>query len=99
MKPSAYLYNIGRGAIVDEAALIACLQERRIAGAGLDVFVEEPLPPDSPFWDLPNVLLTPHVAANGPADWVTIVSLFAGNLQRYRANQELMNIVDFDLGY
>jgi phosphoglycerate dehydrogenase-like enzyme len=99
MKPTAYLYNIGRGAVVDEAALIAALQAQRLAGAALDVFVEEPLPADSPLWDLPNVILTPHVAANGPSDWITVASLFADNLRRYRAGQPLLNVVDFDLGY
>jgi phosphoglycerate dehydrogenase-like enzyme len=99
MKPTAYLYNIGRGAVVDEAALIAALQGKRLAGAALDVFVEEPLPADSLLWDLPNVILTPHVAANGPSDWITVASLFTDNLRRYRAGQPLQNVVDFDLGY
>jgi phosphoglycerate dehydrogenase-like enzyme len=84
---------------VDEAALIVALQAGRFAGAALDVFVEEPLPADSPLWSLPNVILTPHVAANGPSDWTTVVSLFADNLRRYRAGQPLQNIVDFALGY
>jgi D-2-hydroxyacid dehydrogenase (NADP+) len=61
MKPSAYYINAGRGQTVDEAALVAVLRERRIAGAGLDVFETEPLPPDSPFWTLPNVFITPHI--------------------------------------
>jgi phosphoglycerate dehydrogenase-like enzyme len=99
LKPTAYLYNIGRGAVVDETALIAALQARRFAGAALDVFVEEPLPADSPLWDLPNVLITPHVGANGPADWIAVANLFADNLRRYRAGQPLRNVVDFDLGY
>ncbi len=99
LRPTAYLYNVGRGAVVDEAALIVALQAGRFAGAALDVFVEEPLPADSPLWSLPNVILTPHVAANGPSDWTTVVSLFADNLRRYRAGQPLQNIVDFALGY
>ncbi len=61
MKPSAYYISAGRGQTVDEAALIAALRERRIAGAAFDVFQTEPLPPDSPFWSLPNVFITPHV--------------------------------------
>ena len=61
MKPTAYYINAGRGQTVDEAALLAALRERRIAGAGLDVFGDEPLPPESPFWALPNVFITPHV--------------------------------------
>jgi phosphoglycerate dehydrogenase-like enzyme len=60
MKPGAYFINVGRGQTVDEGALITCLRERRIAGAGLDVFETEPLPPNSPFWELPNVFITPH---------------------------------------
>lgn len=99
MKPTAYLYNIGRGAVIDEPALIRCLQEGRIAGAALDVFVEEPLPPHSPLWTLPNVLITPHVGANGPRDWEDAASLFARNLERYRSGQPLLNVVDLDLGY
>ena len=61
MKPAAYYISAGRGQTVDEPALIAALRERRIAGAGLDVFQTEPLPADSPFWDLPNVFITPHL--------------------------------------
>jgi phosphoglycerate dehydrogenase-like enzyme len=61
LRPSAFFVNIGRGETVDERALIDVLRQRRIAGAGLDVFATEPLPVDSPFWDLPNVFLTPHI--------------------------------------
>ena len=61
MKPTAYYISAGRGQTVDEAALLAVLRERRIAGAALEVFQTEPLPPDSPFWDLPNVFITPHI--------------------------------------
>jgi phosphoglycerate dehydrogenase-like enzyme len=99
MRSTAYLYNIGRGAVLDEAALIRCLQAGQIAGAALDVFTEEPLPPDSPLWRLPTVLLTPHVGANGPRDWTDAASLFVDNLGRYRAGRDLINRVDFQHGY
>jgi phosphoglycerate dehydrogenase-like enzyme len=62
MKPTAFLINVARGGIVDEAALVEALRAGRIAGAGLDVFVEEPLPPGHPLWSMPNVLITPHMA-------------------------------------
>src|SRR5262249_262213 len=69
MQPDAYLINVGRGALVDEAALIPALQMRRIAGAGLDVFAEEPLPETSPLWSLDNVLITPHTAGVTESLW------------------------------
>ncbi|MDB5075356.1 MAG: D-isomer specific 2-hydroxyacid dehydrogenase NAD-binding protein, partial [Chloroflexi bacterium] len=98
-KPTAYLYNIGRGVVLDEAALIRCLETGRLAGAGLDVFEEEPLPPHSPLWRLPNVLITPHVGANGPADWADAAEIFAENLERFRKGQQLVNQIDFQRGY
>jgi phosphoglycerate dehydrogenase-like enzyme len=66
MKPSAYLINIARGAVVDEQALVAALEQNQIAGAVLDVFEQEPLPPDHPFWSLDNVILTPHISGRSP---------------------------------
>lgn len=99
MKPTAYLYNIGRGAVVDEPALVRRLEAGQLAGAGLDVFVEEPLPPESPLWRLPNVLVTPHAGADGPQDWADTASLFADNLRRYRAGHDLINVVDLEHGY
>jgi phosphoglycerate dehydrogenase-like enzyme len=99
MKPTAYLYNIGRGAVVDEPALIHCLEDAKIAGAGLDVFTEEPLPPASPLWRLPNVIITPHHGASSPGEYVDAAQLFARNLRRYRAGEELVNVVDFERGY
>lgn len=80
MQASAYLINIARGAIVDEAALLMALKEGWIAGAGLDTFSTEPLPADSPFWSLPNVLVTPHCSASSPQTIPRIVDLFLDNL-------------------
>lgn len=99
MKPTAYLVNIARGPIVDEAALVRALQEGWIAGAGLDVFEQEPLPPDSPLWELDNVLLSPHVAGFSPRYDERAAALFAQNLARYLAGEPLLNLVDKARGY
>ena len=94
MKPECIFVNVGRGGVVDEAALTEALEERSIAGAALDVFQEEPLPPDSPLWDLPNVLVSPHTAALSEAENRRIVELFQENLSLYLDGKELMNRVD-----
>ncbi len=99
MKPTAYLVNIARGAVVDEAALIRALQEGWIAGAGLDVFEQEPLPPDSPLWKMENVILTPHVAGFTPHYEKRAIEIFIENLRRYLDNRPLLNVVDKTLGY
>lgn len=99
MKPNAYLVNVSRGGIVDEPALIKALQEGWIAGAGLDVFEKEPLPPDSPLYDLDNVILSPHVAGFSPHYDERASDLFAENLRRYLAGEELLNLVDKGAGY
>ena len=99
MKPSAYLVNISRGGTVDEAALIRALQKGWIAGAGLDVFEEEPLPSDSPFYDLENVILSPHVAGFTLRYDERASDLFAENLRRYLAGVPLLNLVDKAKGY
>jgi phosphoglycerate dehydrogenase-like enzyme len=99
MRPTAYLINIARGAIVDESALLTALQEGWIAGAGLDTFETEPLPPESPFWSLPNVFVTPHCSALTPQLRQRIVALFLDNLTRYRQGQPLRNVVDKTAGY
>lgn len=91
MKPTAYLVNVARGEIVDEAALIAALREGRLAGAGLDVNEVEPLPPDSPLWDMPNVLLSPHVAGGGSTGYFMHKKLFEQNLARLKAGEPLIN--------
>jgi phosphoglycerate dehydrogenase-like enzyme len=99
MRPTAYLVNIARGKVVDEAALVRALREGWIAGAGLDVFETEPLPPDNPLWDMPNVLLTPHVAGAHERYHERATALFAENLRRYMAGQPLINMVDRARGY
>lgn len=99
MKPSAILVNIARGRLVDESALIRALETGRIAGAGLDAFTEEPLPSDSPFWRLPNVLVSPHTAAFAGDYWAPVVDLFLDNLARFKRGETLVNVVDKTLGY
>lgn len=99
MQSSAYLINIARGAVVDEAALLVALKEGWIAGAGLDTFSTEPLPSDSPFWLLPNVFVTPHCSAATNQTIQGIVDLFLDNLTRYRQGQPLKNVVDKQTGY
>jgi phosphoglycerate dehydrogenase-like enzyme len=99
MKPSAYLINIARGAIIDEPALIAALREGRIAGAALDTFEQEPLPPDSPLWSLPNVTITPHITAGSPRMRERQIGLFLENLRRLRGGEPLLNVVDKAAGY
>jgi len=99
MKPSAYLVNVARGSVVDEPSLIDALRRGVIAGAGLDVFVEEPLPKTSPLWGMPNVIVTPHLAGVTPRYFDRGLELFMGNLERYRAGHPLVNLVDPALGY
>ena len=99
MKPTAYLVNVGRGPTVDEAALVQALQKGQIGGAGLDVFEEEPLPPDSPLWRLENVILSPHVSAFSTRYDDRATALFAANLERYLAGRPLYNLYQRELGY
>ena len=99
MKESAYIINIARGGIIRESAMIKALREGWIAGAGLDVFEEEPLPADSPLWDMKNVVLTPHVAGASPKYLDRLTDIFVDNLVRYQAGESLVNVVDKKLGY
>jgi phosphoglycerate dehydrogenase-like enzyme len=99
MKPSAYLYNVGRGAVVDTAALVAALRSRRIAGAGLDVTDPEPLPADSPLWEMDDVVITSHTAGASPTYWDRGTDLVIDNLRRWRAGEPLRNEVDPGAGY
>jgi phosphoglycerate dehydrogenase-like enzyme len=99
MKPEAVLINVGRGPLVDEAALIAALREKRIGGAALDVFNQEPLPAGHPYFALDNLLLSPHSADHTP-DWQQrAMQLFLANFERYRKGQPLQNVVDKRRGY
>ena len=99
MRSSAFLVNVSRGAVVDEAVLVQALQEGWIAGAGLDVFEQEPLPADSPLWNLENALLSPHVAGFTPHYDERAVTLFAQNLARNAAGEPLLNAIDKKRGY
>jgi phosphoglycerate dehydrogenase-like enzyme len=99
MKPSSYIVNIGRGGTIQEDALIRALREGWIAGAGLDVFETEPLPEDSPLWDLDNVIITPHYSGRTPRYHERAMAIFLDNLHRYVGGQEMRNVVDKELGY
>lgn len=99
MKSSSYLINVGRGAQVDETALAEALRNRRIAGAALDVFEREPLPADSPLWNLDNLLITPHTAGLTEKLWRRHYELFSVNLQRYLGKEPLHHVVDKRRGY
>jgi glyoxylate/hydroxypyruvate reductase A len=97
MKSTAWLINIARGAVVDEGALMEALEQRRIAGAVLDVFDREPLPPSHPLWKMDNVVVTPHISGPSTADALTPV--FNDNLARYLARRPLRHVVDRRRGY
>lgn len=99
MKPGACLINVGRGAQVDEAALVEALRTGRIAGAALDVFEREPLPADSPLWSAENLLITPHTAGLTDKLWHRHYELFSDNLRRYVAREPLRFVVDKQKGY
>jgi phosphoglycerate dehydrogenase-like enzyme len=99
MKPTAFLINVGRGRIIEESALIKALKKGWIAGAGLDVFEEEPLPSESPLWQMENVIISPHISGMTPAYDERAVDIFITNLQRYLAGERLLNLVDRERGY
>jgi phosphoglycerate dehydrogenase-like enzyme len=99
MKPSAYLINVGRGASVDEAALARALAERRIAGAAVDVFAQEPPPAGNPLYAVEDVIVSPHVSGFLPSYDDRCADLFAENLRRYLAGEPLLNLVDRARGY
>lgn len=99
MKKTAVLINVARGAVIDEAALITALSSKKIAGAALDVFKEEPLPSTSPFWNLDNVIITPHISGNTVKMHEKAAALFAENLQRYLENKPLLNRLNRKRGY
>jgi phosphoglycerate dehydrogenase-like enzyme len=99
MRPSAFLYNVSRGPVIDESALLAALRAGKLAGAGLDVFEEEPLPATSPLWALENVILTPHVAGATPRYYERAAALFADNLERFLSGGGLVNRFESGRGY
>lgn len=99
MKPGAFLVDLSRGGIVDHGALVEALNEKQIAGALLDVYPVEPLPENSPLWEMPNVLLTPHIAGASGQYFERAADLFAENLQRYLAGQPLLNLYQPRRGY
>jgi phosphoglycerate dehydrogenase-like enzyme len=99
MKPTAYLINIGRGRLIDEDALIGTLARGEIAGAGLDVFATEPLPADSGLWNLPNVIVTPHISGAMADYHLRATAIFRDNLKRFLAGKKLINVVDKQRGY
>lgn len=98
-KPSARLINVGRGELVVQQDLVEALQAGRIAGAALDVFEAEPLPESSPLWQMPNVLVSPHMSGDTVGWTEELVALFAQNLRRYRRGEALHNVVDKQRGY
>ena len=99
MKPTARFFNLGRGALVDEPAMIEALERGVIAGAGLDVFAEEPLPAASPLWGMDNVLVSPHMSGDFHGHKAAMARVFIENFRRYRAGEPLLNIVDKRLGF
>src|SRR5436305_1371634 len=99
MKPDAFLLNVGRGPLIDEAALVEVLRQHKIGGAALDVFDQEPLPPDSPLWDLEDLLITPHTGGISENMWERHYALFSDNLHRYLSGQPLLGLVDKRSGY
>ncbi len=99
MKPTSFYVNVGRGKLVDEAAMVRALQQKQIAGAGLDVFETEPLPKESPLWAMQNVFITPHVSGDIIDNRERAVRFFVENLKRYMAGQPLKNVIDPDKGY
>ena len=99
MRSSAFLLNIARGEVIDETALVRALRSGALAGAALDVFNQEPLPADHPFWGLENLVLTPHVSGYTPRYFDKMLEIFEDNLARFVAKQPLRNLVDKQLGY
>jgi phosphoglycerate dehydrogenase-like enzyme len=98
LKPGAWLINIARGPLVDEGALLAAL-DGDLGGAALDVFDQEPLPPDHPLWTKPNVVLTPHISASSDRMRERAAAIFLDNVERFRSGRRLRNLVDLKAGY
>ena len=99
MKPGAGLVNVSRGDLIDEEALERTLRSGKIGSAMLDVFSQEPLPPEHPFWSIPNLIITPHTSGISARIMDDVIAFFAENIKRYIAGQELYNVVDIERGY
>lgn len=99
LKPGAYLVDISRGGVLDHAALLECLKSGKLAGAALDVFPEEPLPATNPLWQMPNVIVTPHISGSSPHYEERALDLFSENLHRYLGGLPLYNLFDRQRGY
>ena len=99
MRPGALLIDVSRGGVVDQEALIDALEKGQLAGAALDVFAEDPLSADSPLWEMPKVVISPHVAGLSPHYVERAFTLFKENLRRYIAGEELLNKIDLERGY
>jgi phosphoglycerate dehydrogenase-like enzyme len=99
MKRGAIVVNIARGQMVDEEALAAALVDGRVGGAALDVFTSEPLPASSPFWTIPNVIVTPHNSGFRTGHFDAVIDLFSDNLTRFERGDKLLNVVDLNAGY
>jgi phosphoglycerate dehydrogenase-like enzyme len=99
MKPGAAIYNVGRGQVIDTAALIAALESGHLGGAGLDVTDPEPLPANSPLWDMENVLITGHTSGATPRYWERQADLIAENIRRIQRGDAPRNLVDLEAGY
>ena len=95
----AYVINVSRGKVVDTSALVRSLRDGRLRGAGLDVVEEEPLPPESDLWDVPNLLITPHMAGRSPRRQERIQAFVSENINRYIRGEPLLNLVDTTVGY
>ena len=99
MKRGAMIYNVGRGPVIDTAALIDALRAGHLGGAGLDVTDPEPLPADSPLWEMDNVLITAHTSGATPRYWERQSALIAENIRRIQQGETPLNVVDLAAGY
>lgn len=99
IKKGGLLVNVGRGSTIDETELIEALRDGHLAGAGLDVFADEPLPSDSPLWEMPNVIITPHIGGSSPRGDDRVAELFLDNFRRFVDGGQLQNVVDLEIGY
>jgi phosphoglycerate dehydrogenase-like enzyme len=99
MKRSAYLINLTGGKGIEETLLVRALKEKWIAGAALDAFARQPLPPDSELWELPNVLISPRIGGATAQRWDLLMPIFTENLKRFMSGQPLRNLVDKERGY